>query len=106
MLLSRKQNKEAEIKVNGCHYCLPYKFGSSHKGKNLLPSEQILYFKRRPYFGETSSPGKQTGSHENCLPLNTWRKKRWRCTHTPLAQKENTEAENKPRELPLFARYN
>ena len=27
------------------HCCLPYKLGSPHKGKNLLPSEQILFFK-------------------------------------------------------------
>ena len=32
------------------HWCLPYKFGSFHKGKKLLPSEQILSF-----FRETSS---------------------------------------------------
>ena len=44
-----------------------YKLGSSRKGKNLLPSEQILSFKCGPHFERTSSLGKQTGSHKKCL---------------------------------------
>ena len=31
---------------------LTYKLGSFHKGKNLLPLEQILSFKKRPHFGK------------------------------------------------------
>ena len=39
------------------------------------PLERILSCKSRPHFEKTSS-SKQTGSHENCLPLQTWQKKR------------------------------
>ena len=55
--------------------CLPHKFGSSHKGKNLLPLEHILYCKSRPILGRLHPPGKQIGSYENCLPLKTSGKK-------------------------------
>ena len=37
------------------HCSLPYKLRSPHKGKNLVPSEQILSFKNRPHFWKTSS---------------------------------------------------
>ena len=30
--------------------CFPFKLGSSHKEKNLLPLEQIHSFKSRPHF--------------------------------------------------------
>ena len=58
---------QSKIKVNGytfrgittLHCCLPYRLGSSHKGKNLLPSEQIHFFKSRPHFDKTLSSGKQ-----------------------------------------------
>ena len=36
-------------------FCLTYILGSSHKGENLLPSEQILSFKSRSHFRKTSS---------------------------------------------------
>ena len=32
-------------------FCLHSQAGSTLKGKNLLPMEQILIFKSRPYFG-------------------------------------------------------
>ena len=43
--------------------------GLSQKAKNLLHLEQILSFKStyRSYFGRTSYPGKQTGSHKDVL---------------------------------------
>ena len=72
------------IKANGYTFrgsnsvfycCLPYKFGSSHKGKNLLHMEQILSFKSRPLLRGLRPPGKQTGRHENCFPLKTRQKK-------------------------------
>ena len=58
-----------------CHFhcCLPYKLASSHKEKNLLPSQQILPLRVHSLFGRLLPPGKQTGSHENCLPSKTWR---------------------------------
>ena len=69
---------------------------STFKEKILLSLEQILSFKRHqllkkksfccpmskffplkvdPIFERLCPPSKQTGSHENCLPLKTWRKK-------------------------------
>ena len=44
-----------------CHSycCLPYKLGSSRKGKNLFPSEQIYSFKIRSNLVRLHSPGKQ-----------------------------------------------
>ena len=73
--------KLSPFKVNGYSFrgsnyhffncCLLYKLGSSHKGKNLLPVEQIHSFKSRLHFGKTL----QTGSHEYCLPFETWPKK-------------------------------
>ena len=41
------------------HSCLPYKLRSSHKGKNLLPSEQIYSVKCKPHFGRLRFSGKR-----------------------------------------------
>ena len=60
----------------------PYNLGSFHKGNNLLPSEQILSFKKCPYLVRLRSTSKQTGSHKYCLSMKTWRKI-CRCIHTP-----------------------
>ena len=69
------------IKVNGytfrgsnCHFhcCLPYILVSSHKGKNLPPlGGKFFPFRVDPALGRLCPPGKQTGSHEYCLPLET-----------------------------------
>ena len=58
--------------------CLPSQWGSTLEGKNLLPQEQILSFKRRPYFGRASFLVPYTAiyffqgsklTYQNCLLL-------------------------------------
>ena len=58
-----------------------YNFPSLLK-RGLLSKERICshrskFFPLRvdPFLGRLRPAGKQTGSHENCLPLKTWRKK-------------------------------
>ena len=43
-----------------CHFYsgLPFQLGSTLKGKNLLPKEQILAFKGRPHLGRDLSSRK------------------------------------------------
>ena len=48
-----------------------------HLIKKRICSRRSKFFSLRvdPFLGRLRPPGKQTGSHENCLPLKTWRKK-------------------------------
>ena len=49
---------------------------TSHKEKNLLPiGGKFFPLRVDPALGRLCPPGKQTGSHKYCLPLETWRKK-------------------------------
>ena len=41
-------------------------------------------FRVDPILRSFRSPGKQTGSNENCLPLKTWRKKMEVCVSIHL----------------------
>ena len=41
--------------------------GSTHKGKNLLQWEQILFFKSRSHFGRALFPWKQSGDYKRVL---------------------------------------
>ena len=50
-------NREGESAV----FCLPFQSDSTHRGKNLLPMEQILTSKSRPHVKEQHCPMKQTG---------------------------------------------
>ena len=59
--------------------------------ERIATIEQILFFRSRPHFAKTSSPGKQTGNYENCLPLKTLRKKEGVPRHL------NSECLGKPR---------
>ena len=49
----------------------------------MLLLEQILSVKSKPQLEGLCQLAKQTGSHENCLPLKTWRKK-WIRIYTPF----------------------
>ena len=52
----------------------PISLGVNFKKKNLLPMGKFFSLKFTPVW-EDCPPGKQTGSHQNCLPLKTWQKK-------------------------------
>ena len=67
----------SEFKMNECtleeatvpfSLMIPFSMGSSLKGKNLLPREQILSFKIRPLLKGFYCPGKQTGSQKVVPP--------------------------------------
>ena len=49
----------------------------AHLIKERICSNRSKFFPLRvgPIFRRLRPPGKQTGSHENCPPLKTWRKK-------------------------------
>ena len=53
----------------------PSQEGFTLKGKNLLLSEQILFLRVTSILDGLYQLRKQTGSHETCLPLQTWQKK-------------------------------
>ena len=38
--------------------CLSFSMGPTHDGKNLLPEEQILFYKSGPHFRRVSLPRK------------------------------------------------
>ena len=69
------------------HCCLPYKLGSSHKKRICSHWSKFFPLRVDPFLGRLRPPGKQTGSHENYLPLKTCRKK-WRYTHTNFCKKD------------------
>ena len=55
-----------------CHFhcCLPFKLESSHKGKRIcFHQSQLFPLRIHPILEKLHSPGKQTGSNENCLLL-------------------------------------
>ena len=61
---------------NSCfHYCLQYKFGYLIMERICSHWSKFIPLRVDPIFGRLLPPGKQTGSHENCLPLKTWQKK-------------------------------
>ena len=49
-----------------------------HLIKERICSHGSKFFPLRvdPFLGRLCPPGKQTGSHKNCLPLKTWPKKK------------------------------
>ena len=57
-------------------------FGRLRKERICSHWSKFFPLREDPILGRLS-PGKQTGSLKNCLPLKTWRKREWRCTHSP-----------------------
>ena len=55
---------------------LPYKLRSSHNGKNLLPSEQILSFMSRPLFGKTLSSRSANRKSQKLFPCKSMGEKK------------------------------
>ena len=56
-------------------------WGHLIKEEFAISGANTFLLKADPIFGRLRPPVKQTGRHENCLPLKTWRKK-LEVTHT------------------------
>ena len=76
-LISLKVNEFTFRKSNSVIFIVSSQINWAHLIKERICSHRIKFFPIRadPILGELRPPGKQRGSHENCLPLKTWRKK-------------------------------
>ena len=50
------------------HVCLPSRYGSTLKEKNLLPRSKFFSLRVDLILKALHCPGKQTGSHKSCVP--------------------------------------